>query len=157
MRQGHSTPGGQQQILAARNANSRGSLFWCRSVSAVGLSDRRIGTKSDRKRDRLFSGTRSALGAASVIATLWNADEIGASRLMIKFYALRKLHPDLSKAECFVRPIEFTEETGNGSRYEFRFILIIGRPSFCTAAQVDIHSDRLWSFATATHRHSIHF
>jgi len=39
------------------------------------------------------------LGAASVIATLWNADEIGASRLMIKFYALHKLQPNLSKAE----------------------------------------------------------
>jgi CHAT domain-containing protein len=39
------------------------------------------------------------LGAASVIATLWNADEIGASRLMIKFYRLHNLHPDWSKAE----------------------------------------------------------
>jgi CHAT domain-containing protein len=39
------------------------------------------------------------LGAASVIATLWNADEIGASRLMIKFYTLHKLKPEMSKAE----------------------------------------------------------
>ena len=39
------------------------------------------------------------LGAASVIATLWNADEVGASRLMTKFYALHKRRPELSKAE----------------------------------------------------------
>lgn len=39
------------------------------------------------------------LGAASVIATLWNADEIGASQLMTRFYTLHKLRPELSKAE----------------------------------------------------------
>ena len=39
------------------------------------------------------------LGAASVIATLWNADEIGASRLMTKLYTLHKRRPELSKAE----------------------------------------------------------
>ena len=43
------------------------------------------------------------LGAASVMATLWNADEIGASRLMIRFYALHKLHKDWSKAELLRR------------------------------------------------------
>lgn len=43
------------------------------------------------------------LGAASVIATLWNADEIGASRLMIKFYALHQLHEDWSKADLLRR------------------------------------------------------
>ena len=46
-----------------------------------------------------LAGLSQRLGAASVIATLWNADEIGASRLMIKLYALHKLHPDWSKAE----------------------------------------------------------
>lgn len=43
------------------------------------------------------------LHAASVIATLWNADEIGASRLMIRFYALHQLHKDWSKAELLRR------------------------------------------------------
>lgn len=43
------------------------------------------------------------LGAASVIATLWNADDIGASRLMVRFYALAKQRPDFSKAELLRR------------------------------------------------------
>jgi CHAT domain-containing protein len=43
------------------------------------------------------------LGAASVIATLWNADDVGTSRLMVKFYALHKRYPDLTKAELLRR------------------------------------------------------
>lgn len=43
------------------------------------------------------------LHAASVLATLWKTDEIGASRLMIKFYALHQQHKDWSKAELLRR------------------------------------------------------
>ncbi|MDT5271379.1 MAG: hypothetical protein QOH49_3565 [Acidobacteriota bacterium] len=43
------------------------------------------------------------LGAASVLATLWKADDIGASQLMIKFYALHRLHKEWSKAELLRR------------------------------------------------------
>src|SRR5579885_1610778 len=43
------------------------------------------------------------LHAASVLATLWKTDEIGASRLMIRFYALRQQHKDWSKAELLRR------------------------------------------------------
>lgn len=43
------------------------------------------------------------LGAASVLATLWNADEKGASPLMIRFYDLHRRHQDWSKAELLRR------------------------------------------------------
>lgn len=43
------------------------------------------------------------LKAASVLATLWKADDIGASRLMIRFYSLHRLHKEWSKAELLRR------------------------------------------------------
>jgi CHAT domain-containing protein len=71
-------------------------------LSACQTASLQPSSKTGREIDSLAELSQR-LGANSVIATLWDASDAGAGKLMIEFYRLRAESPQLSKAELLRR------------------------------------------------------